>query len=621
VNVLTEEPDLNGADLLVKLLVQRGVNTIFSITGAGNLAIIDAITRESSIRVIYCHHEQAVVMAAQGYARITGAVGVALVTTGGGISNALTGALSAQLDSVPIMLISGNESSFHCVDMEDFRAYGVQGFDSVSVYAPITKFSKRILNSAEIAATITKAWAIAAESRCGVAYVDFPMDLQRKLLDLPEAPLPSLVNGERIWLAGETLEQIKTCALSLSTAKQPLVYLGNGVRSAAALNEALTLVEQHQIPFVLSWSAIDLIEDSHPLNMGRVGIYGDRAANILLQKADLLVCVGTRLAIPQIGYDKPDFARNAERWVVDIDPIEISKFQSPGWHTVVSDSTEFLHNLESFMSNPNYSTRETWLAECRRVWDCLPREEQYGDVDRNPTTTVHSSRIMECLNKIAPENSIFVTDVGAGLLSGHYSLRPKQGWRVITSQGLGEMGFGLPAAIGAHLADPMRPIICLNTDGGLMFNIQELETVRNLAIPLKLFVFNNEGYGMIRISQENLFEGRLAGIGPGSGVSFPNFADVASTFGLEHIIIQTENMAESALELALESTAPILIEVRMSPNQKYEPRLKTQKLPDGTLSSPPLDDVDPLISLEILEDLLGTRAHKNSYLARGLIYE
>jgi len=621
VNVLIEETNFNGADLLVKLLNQRGVESIFSITGAGNLAIIDAITRDGNIRLVYCHHEQAVVMAAQGYARMTGDVGVALVTTGGGVSNALTGALSAQLDSVPILLISGNESSFHCVDMAEFRAFGVQGFDSVSVYAPVTKFSKRILDSSEITSTISAAWTIAGQDRCGVAFVDFPMDLQRKLLDSQEAPFSRLAEKEETSMPRITLLQIETCALFLSRSKKPLVYLGNGVRSARALNEALTLIEQHQLPFVLSWSAIDLIEDSHPLNMGRVGIYGDRAANILLQKSDLLLCIGTRLAIPQIGYDKPDFARNAERWVVDIDPTELSKFPTTTWHTIVCDSGKFLRNLKSLMTTPDHSTRETWLKECRRVWLRLPREEQYGTFEETTTTTVHSSRVMECLNRVAPENSIFVTDVGAGLLSGHYSLRPKQGWRVMTSQGLGEMGFGLPAAIGAHIADATRPIICLNTDGGLMFNIQELETVRNLGIPLKLFVFNNEGYGMIRISQENLFEGRFAGINAESGVSFPNFANVASTFGLKHVIIQSADTLESDLILALQTPVAMLIEIRMSPDQKYEPRLKTQKLPDGTLSSPPLDDLDPFIPLDLLEDLLGTKAHRNSYLSRGLIYE
>jgi len=619
--VSTQETTFNGADLLVNLLIQRDVKTIFSITGAGNLAIIDAIIRDGRIRVVYCHHEQSVVMAAQGYARVAGDVGVALVTTGGGVSNALTGVLSAQLDSVPILLISGNESSFHCVDMANFRAFGVQGFDSVSVYAPVTKFAKRILDSSEIAATFTSAWNIARQDRCGVTFIDFPMDLQRQFVRSPETYSSPLPEQEKAPQSEPPLEQIEICALALSRSESPLIYLGNGVRHAVSLRKAVALVEQHQLPFVLSWSAIDLIEDSHPLNMGRVGIYGDRAANILLQKSDLLLCVGTRLAIPQIGYDKADFARNAERWVIDIDPTELSKFPATNWHTIDYDSGEFLKALKALMPEQDPSKRETWLKECRRVWHQLPREEQYGTVDKTTTTTVHSSSVMECLNRIAPHNAVFVTDVGAGLLSGHYSLRPKSGWRVMTSQGLGEMGFGLPAAIGAHIADATRPILCLNTDGGLMLNIQELETVRKLQIPLKLFVFNNEGYGMIRISQENLFDGRFAGIDSQSGVSFPNFANVASTFGLKHVVIQSEITLESDLKGALQSPGSILIEIRMSPDQKYEPRLKTQKLPDGTLSSPPLDDLDPFLPFGLLEDLLGTKAHKNSYLSRGLTYE
>jgi acetolactate synthase-1/2/3 large subunit len=277
--------------------------------------------------------------------------------------------------------------------------------------------------------------------------------------------------------------------------------------------------------------------------------------------------------------------------------------------------------LMSYMQPQDGRVRETWLKECRRVWHQLPREEQYTALISKSSQVVHSSSVMECLNEVAPANAVFVTDVGAGLLSGHYSLRPMPGWRVMTSQGLGEMGFGLPAAIGAHIADPTRPIICLNTDGGLMFNIQELETARNLQIPLKLFVFNNDGYGMIRISQQNLFDGRFAGIDPKSGVSFPNFKNIAASFGLTHVLIDSENTMKSSLTQVFKAPEATLIEVVMSPDQKYEPRLKTQKLPDGSLSSPPLDDLEPFLPLDVLEDLLGCKAHRNSYLSRGLIYD
>ena len=282
------------------------------------------------------------------------------------------------------------------------------------------------------------------------------------------------------------------------------------------------------------------------------------------------------------------------------------------------DSLWFCQGLAGALVQQPMPSRTPWLDECKRVWSALPREDQTGQRAENDAGFIHSSSVMEYLNEVLPNDAVVATDVGAGLLSGHYSLRPRQGQRLFTSQGLGEMGFGLPAAIGAYFADTNRPIVCLSTDGGLMFNLQELQTARYHEIPLKLFVFNNDGYGMIRISQSNLFDSRFAGIGPGSGVSFPDFADVAAAFGLTHYLIDSDTTLRSVLPEALKSASAELIEVRMSPDQKYQPRLATRRLPDGTLSSPPLEDLDPYVSLEELEGLLGTRAHTNSYLARGL---
>lgn len=610
-------PTLNGADEMVHCLVSQGVDTVFCITGAGNLALVDALTRDGRVQLVFCHHEQAVVMAAQGYARVSGRVGVALVTTGGGAANALTGALSAQLDSVPILLLTGNESSFHCTDMASFRAYGVQGFDAVTVYRPLTKFAARIMDTDEIAVLFASAWEQAVTDRQGVALLDFPMDIQRRPVGAQTQlqAVGRVVDSTPLQYGSTTGTQV---AKALAQCEKPLLYLGNGVRNHGALELALSLIEQYELPFFLSWSAADLIEDGHPLNMGRVGIYGDRAGNILLQKCDLLLCVGTRLAIPQIGYDQEDFARHAERWVVDVDKQELLKFRGPRWHTICEDSLGFLQGLGSALVEQPMPSKTSWLNECKRVWSALPREDQTGQRAGNEAGFIHSSSVMEYLNEVLPNDAVVATDVGAGLLSGHYSLRPRRGQRLFTSQGLGEMGFGLPAAIGAYFADTNRPIVCLSTDGGLMLNLQELQTARYHEIPLKLFVFNNDGYGMIRISQSNLFNSRFAGIGPGSGVSFPDFADVAAAFGLTHHLIDSDTTLRSVLPEALNSASADLIEVRMSPDQKYQPRLATRRLPDGTLSSPPLEDLDPYVSLEELEGLLGTRAHTNSYIARGL---
>ena len=614
--------NLNGADLLVLKLLKYGIDTVFCITGAGNLAIVDAIVREGSIKMIYSHHEQAAVMEAQGYSRLTNKMSVALVTTGGGIANTLTGVLSAFLDSVPVLIISGNESSFHCENYANLRAYGVQGFDSVEVFKKVTKSSDRIQSTNEIIPKLEEALASSFTERRGPVLLDFPMDLQRKNVSSDDfAKLENYVEFPPSKLLFEVFKnELALLSEKLLRAERPIVYIGNGCRDNSTLISVLEFIEKESIPFALSWSAIDLISSEHPLNIGRIGIYGDRATNILLQKSDLVISLGTRLAIPQVGYDKIDFGRKAEKWVIEIDPTECEKFNETNWRVLNTSVLNFLQNFLQIRNFEHDSHKyDTWMNEIANTWLSLPRMEQVG-MKVDSSNQVHSAEVIRQINLLADKNAVVTTDVGAGLLTGHYVFEPNGIQRFFTSQGLGEMGFGLPSALGAYFADMKRQLICLNTDGGIMFNLQELQLVNDHKIPIKLFVFNNEGYSMIKISQENLFSGRLAGSDISSGVGFPVFEDIAKTFGLKYVRIESEFDIETKIKESFEADEAVLIEVVMSPLQKYLPRLSTSKKNDGTLISPPLEDLDPLLSLENLEQLLGYKAHENSYLARGLDY-
>ena len=597
-----EKTLIDGAALLAKFLESKGVTTVFCITGAGNLAVVNAIKEYTNIEMIFSHHEQAAVMEAQGYSRVSGNPGVALVTTGGGASNTVTGVLSAHLDSIPVFLISGNESSFHCINMSEFRAYGVQGFDAVSVLKPVTKFSKRIMNSSQ-ENILNEAWEVMTSDRPGPVHIDFPMDLQRTKFP---AGLDFLKNNtNKPSMAASHDLDISDLMSELMISKKPLFYLGNGARNNGAVNKFLSFCEKFNIPFAVSWSAIDLVPDNHPLNIGRIGIYGHRHANLALQNADLFVSVGSRLAIPQIGYDKEDFCRNARKYVVDIDPVELSKFQGKNWSIKLSSASNFFDklNLETFSEfEPDFD--KNWLANVATLKNALPLAKQIGDaVDESKF--VHSYKVIDILSNITKNNSTIVTDVGAALLTGHYAYRVKDGQRFFTSQGLGEMGFGLPAAIGAFFADRTRPIICLNTDGAIMFNLQELQVAKHHRIPLKLFIFNNGGYAMIKISQGNLFNSNYIGSDIDTGISFPDFAEIASTFGFNYRQILGTNGAESQIAEALDSENPELIDVIMDPSQKYFPRLATSKKADGTLVSPPIEDLDPKLPISLFSELLG----------------
>jgi len=601
-----------GADVLVRGLKSRGVDVIFAITGAGNLAVIDAIARDGSITLIYSHHEQAAVMEAQGYSRITNKIGVALVTTGAGTSNAVTGILSAYLDSIPVLLISGNESSFHCANPYELRAYGVQGFDSCAVLKPVSKMVSRITTVQEISSILQNSLREALKERMGPVHIDFPMDLQRKQINMEEFLREEEISFLPVALPPTNLKELSD---AISKAKAPLFYFGNGIRNTNTTKQARLLIEKTGIPYILSWSSIDLFPESDQLNVGRIGIYGDRHANILVQKSDLVIAIGTRLAIPQVGFDKVDFGRKATKWIIEIDPTECHKFDSLEWNVIQDDALSVLNSLNK--GNIHTQDLHDWQDECLRMRKIFPRRGQLGPEPQNPESQIHSGDVIEYLNEKLASDAIVGTDVGAALLTGHYMYEQSGTRRFFTSQGLGEMGFGLPGAIGAYFADISRQIVCLNTDGALMFNLQELQVVKEHKIPLKLFVFNNFGYSMIKISQENLFDGRLAGSDTKSGVSFPNFSEIASTFGFGYTAIKSKDDL-SKMDTPLKSNQAELIEIVMDPEQRYFPRLATSKLEDGTFISPPIEDMDPKIELSLLEDLLGYKAHENSYKARGL---
>ena len=365
---------MTGADILASNLENLGISHAFCITGAGNLAIIDSISRRTNIKLIFVHHEQAAVMAAQGFSRITGKIGLAIVTTGGGTSNALTGLLSAYLDSIPVLMISGNESSFHCRPSNGLRAFGVQGFDSVKVSESICKFAVRVETIEDLNITLSQAVFSMFDKRRGPAHIDFPMDLQRKSMstELTNIINMSPVEAEPIDLSTEQLK-LQELVENLLISKKPVLYIGNGCRNAFSKSELEDLLSKLNIPFFLSWSGLDLVNEDHVMNFGRIGIYGDQSANIALQNSDMVICIGTRLAIPQIGYDPHDFGRNASKWVIDIDPSELAKFESYGWTLIESTSKRVLSHLGQISSKLNKDVLGLWIAEVEMLQSQLPR--------------------------------------------------------------------------------------------------------------------------------------------------------------------------------------------------------------------------------------------------------
>jgi acetolactate synthase-1/2/3 large subunit len=591
------------SDGVAEVLAGYRVDTIFCITGAGNIALLDALSASGRFRLIFTHHEQAAVMAANGHARITGGLGVAVVTTGGGAANAFTGALSANMDSVPLLVLAGNESSRNVESMGQLRAMGVQGFDAVTAFGPATKWAARCMDAPNALSVVCDAANKALAPRSGCVLLEVPMDIQRAALDVHSSSLAKSESPLRGTEDPAVAASASELARRLRDSRRPLVYLGNGVRLSGAQGRAADLIQTLDVPFALSWSAIDLFDDSAPGNIGRIGIYGDRSANIAVQRSDLVLCIGTRLAIPQVGYVRDDFARQAQVWIVDVDPLELEKCQGVRSHTVRADAGEFIDLLLQALDVDDLPDFSAWHAETGSLLNRYPRREQIGPPPAS-ADFVHSFDFIDSLSDQLPSNAVVVTDVGAGLLTGHYAFRAKAGQRLFTSQGLGEMGYGLPAAIGAATAVRDRTVVCLNTDGGIMFNLQELQTLRTNDLPVKLVVFNNSGYGMIRFSQDALLDGRRLGVDEASGVGFPNFRMIADAFGLPYLVCSGASRIDQVVREMLDRDGPVLVEVIMDPEQRYLPKLGTARLGDGTLKSPPIEDLEPRIPADELADRL-----------------
>ena len=596
--------DKKVSDYLAEFFKAQSIRHVFGIVGAGNAHVFDAIYRLGFTEIICVHHEQAAVMAATTYYRTTGKVTAALLTTGAGSSNGVTGVLSAWMDSMPVLIISGNENSKYTLEDNSFRIWGVQGYDSTYMVSKITKMSERLMDPPDILNLISKAYKIASTSRPGPVWIDIPMNVQSSIV--PEDSLRQFVFEDIAPLQKNehlnfynVVSGVAEVINGLKLAKRPLLWLGNGIKFAGAENKVKDLVESLKVPTLVSWQACDILDSNHDLCFGRAGVYGQRAANFILQNCDLLICVGTRLAIPQIGYDIDEFAREAKIVMVDIDPKELSKFGAKINIPILSDAGIFIEQL--LKTTAEFSQFENWILQCKEYKNRLPLiGPEHDDMkDELGTYFINSYRFMQKLEEFFTEDQIVVTDMGTALLSGHQVLKFKPGQKMMTSTGLGEMGFGLPGAIGAAIGSG-REVLCLNCDGGMMLNLQELQTIAHHQLPIKIIIFNNDGYLMIKHTQKALFNSRYSGSDKKSGVTCPDFSKIAYAFNFPSFQIRTWDDMESILPQVQKIKGPVICEVFTHPEQPFVPKLSVVAKNDGTLVSPPLEDLSPLLSRDEL---------------------
>jgi acetolactate synthase-1/2/3 large subunit len=590
--------DIKVSDLVADFLEARGLRHVFGIIGAGNANLFDAVGRQGFTEIVCVHHEQAACMAAQIYYRMTDQVSAVLLTTGAGSTNAVTGIVSAWMDSIPMLAISGNENSRFARDDNPLRAWGVQGYDCTEMVRKVTKYAVRVFDPKMAVFELEKAIAIAASGRPGPVWVDIPMDIQsmsikredvKHYVATDERPRPSAAD-------------IKLLVEKIRNAKRPVLWLGNGIRLAGAADQVTPLISRLGIPTLVSWAGIDMVDSDNPLVYGRAGVYGQRCANFVLQNSDLVLAIGTRLAIPQIGYVVDELARDAELVVVDVDESEATKLGKRIVLPIVADAGVFISELLTALGNESLGAPAEWIAQCESYRKRYP---WIGPEHADQPPFINSYIFMEKLVGYFKPDQVVVTDMGTALLSGHQVLKIKDGQRLMTSTGLGEMGYGLPGAIGASFARDRGEVMCLNCDGGMMMNLQELQTMAHHRLPIKLFIFNNDGYLMIKHTQTNLYAGRGFGVDSSSGVSCPDFSKLAKAFDFPAYQIHSWEDFERVMPLVQAETGPVICEVFMHPMQFFVPKLSLAKQADGSIVSPPLEDLSPLLPRkELLEDMI-----------------
>lgn len=594
------------AEYIADFLAAQGVRHVFTVTGGGAMYLNDAFGHHSRLACIYNHHEQASAIAAEGYARMTGRIAAVCVTSGPGGTNAITGVLGGWLDSIPMFVVSGQvkrETTIHAAPDLPLRQLGDQEYNIIDSVRPMTKYAAIILEPQDILKHLERAFYLATHGRPGPVWLDVPLDVQSALVDvdsLAHADLTLDAEHECPAYDDTLTEEI---LLKLRMARRPLLLLGTGVRLAQAQDKAVAFAEKARIPIVTAWNAHDLLPDNHELNCGRPGSVGTRGGNFNVQNCDVLLVLGCRMNIRMISYSHFDFARNAEKIVVDIDAAELRKPTVKIDMPVHADLRDVLDSLLLRDLRPLHSAaHEEWIAHARathlRYPAVLPEYRRNVDV-LNPYVFIGD------FTKRLRNDDQIVCGNGSACVIGFQAAVVKTQTRLFTNSGCAAMGYGFPAAIGACVARNGVRVICLDGDGSFQMNLQELQTVVYNKLNLKIIYLNNNGYHSIRQTQTNLFKGHpLVGVCDGNGLSFPDAERLATAYGIPFFRVTRETDIPSLIT-RMEPDGPFFAEIVVDSSQGFSPKLSSKRLPDGTMVSAPLEDMAPFLSREELRSNMG----------------
>ena len=596
--------EIKVSDFIAQYLVEKGIRYNFTVPGGGAMYLNSSFGHQEGMNNIFVQHEQAAAIAAEAFYRVNNELPLVCCTTGPGGTNTLTGVLGGWLDSIPMLIISGQVKYSATVASTGYpmRIYGDQEFDIVKVVKPMTKYAEMIIIPEMVKYHLDKALYLAKNGRPGPVWLDIPQNVQNAIVDTDrfiEFNEEEMKNTNPPKLSKQTLDIILK---KLKEAKRPVFYAGVEIRNHGAYHQFIELAEKLNIPIVTSFDGIDLVEENHPLYAGRAGDVGNRYGNWAVQNSDLLLVVGSRLGIRQVSYAVETWAREAYVIMVHEDSLELLK---PVVHVelpVRAEIKTFMMELASAIPDV-LPAKDDWIKICREWKANYPvvTERHY-----NTEGPINPYAFMNELSKRVKENTTVVSANGAACVVGANAFLLKKGQRFILNSGCASMGYELPAAVGAAFANGKHETVCLAGDGSIQMNLQELQTIVFHKLPVKIVVINNAGYHSMRLTQNNLFKGlSKVGVGPESGdLGFPDMSKIAMAYNIPYVGIKDKDKMEESIDKFLSIDGVAMCEVFVDVNQVFEPKPTAKKLPDGTLVSPPLEDMAPFLPREELEKLM-----------------
>ena len=588
------------SDYIADAVYRSGIRHVFTVTGGGAMHLNDSLGKHPGLSCIFNHHEQASAMAAESYARLSNVPALVCVTSGPGGINALNGVFGAWTDSIPQLVISGQVKQETTVESTGLplRQLGDQEFPGIIQCArTMTKYAVSVRDPKQIRYHLERALHLMRTGRPGPVWIDIPLDIQGSQID-PDTittydPVED-INETPLTVSDESLSLIWQ---HLSVATRPVVIVGAGIRASGTHTALLELLDHLQVPVVTAWNAHDVVHNEHPRYIGRPSILGDRAGNLAVQNADLLLILGSRLNIRQVSYSWLTFARAAFKIMVDIDPVEMAK-------PTLKVDLPIHADLASFL--PRFTAKFMQLGRIEtQVWThwCLERRTRYPVVSekhREKPSPINPYVFADTLTRRIPEDAIVVTGDGTACVTTFQAAYIKPKTRLYTNSGCASMGYDLPAAIGASIARQNAEVVCLAGDGSIQMNLQELQTIVHLQLPIKIYLLNNGGYHSIRQTQQNFFPAPLIGCTPESGVSFPEAERLAYAFQLPFFRCAEHNKLAPTIDNVMSQSGPVLCEVMLDSDQPFSPRASSMRLDDGRIVSRPLEDLAPFLPREEL---------------------